>query len=152
PKWKGKIGAADPKAGLVFPAFWKAMEKQLGEDFIRQLAGQKIIYYATRTEELNKLVAGDISILLDAYSDLMDVNNRTGKPVDWVRVSDNTYFSQPAWCGVSANAPHPHAAWLFMDFIFSKEGQQLLADGGQIATMPGLRLANPDMDIQGKKL
>ena len=39
-----------------------------------------------------------------------------------------------------------------MDFIFSKEGQQTLADGGAIATMPGLRLANPDLDLKGKKL
>ena len=122
PKWRGKIGAANPKSAPGIPPIWKTMEKHLGEDFIRQLAGQKINYYANSAEAANKLVAGEISILLNAGTGPVESGKRAGNPVDWVRTSDNTYFSQPGWYGVSANAPHPHAARLFMDFIFSKEG------------------------------
>ena len=53
---------------------------------------------------------------------------------------------------MAANPPHPNAARLWIDFAFSKEGQQANADGGAIANMPGIRLANPDLAIQGKKL
>ena len=41
-------------------------------------------------------------------------------------MSDQTYFSQPSWYGMSANAPHPHAAVLFYDFLIG-DAQPLLA-------------------------
>jgi hypothetical protein len=34
----------------------------------------------------------------------------------------------------------------------SKEGNQIRADAGVIPLMPGIRLANPDLALQGKKL
>jgi len=86
----GKIGAADPKSAPVMPATWKTMEKQLWEDFIRRLAVQKIIYYGTSTEVWNKLVAGEISILLNTAVSTVESGKRAGNPVDWVRTSDNT--------------------------------------------------------------
>jgi len=35
-----------------------------------------------------------------------------------------------AYSGLLAKAPHPHAALLFIDYIHSKEGQQLMMKGG----------------------
>ena len=34
------------------------------------------------------------------------------------------------YSGLSAKAPHPHAALLFLDYVHSKEGQQLMVKGG----------------------
>ena len=33
---------------------------------------------------------------------------------------------------MAANAPHPHAALLFADFVLSPEGQKLLGDMGRV--------------------
>ena len=33
---------------------------------------------------------------------------------------------------MAKNAPHPHAALLFADFVLSPEGQKLLADMGRV--------------------
>ena len=38
----------------------------------------------------------------------------------------------PAGAALAKNAPHPHAALLFADFILSAEGQKLLADMGRV--------------------
>ena len=150
-KWAGKIGAVDPKTTISDAPTWKAMEKLFGEDFIRQLAAQRIKYY-TGAEALNKLAAGEISIFMNGGILALESRKIAGGPVDWVRMSDNTYLSQLAWYGISANALHPNAAKLWIDFVFSKEGQQISADGGNIVNMPGLRVSNPDLTIQGKKL
>jgi ABC-type Fe3+ transport system substrate-binding protein len=53
---------------------------------------------------------------------------------------------------MAANPPHPNAARLWLDFWFSREGQEAVANGGNIANMPGVRLSQPDLAIQGKKL
>ena len=84
PKWSGKIGSADPKSAPAVAAQWKTLEKQFGENYIRQLAGQKIKYYASGVEALNKLVAGEISIIpISLISDLGSQGpwraNRLGK-------------------------------------------------------------------------
>jgi len=152
PKWKGKIGVPDPKSAPILPALWKTMEKQFGEDYIRQLATQNIHYYRDINEATNKLIAGEISIYLNAGPVALEQSKAAGNPVDWVRLSDNTYISQLGWYGISANASHPNAARLFVDLIFSKEGQQILADGGNLVNMPGVRVPNPDLAVQGKKL
>ena len=43
--------------------------------------------------------------------------------------------------GVVAKPPHPHAAALFMDFLLSPEGQQILQKGGYVPA--NLRVADP---------
>jgi iron(III) transport system substrate-binding protein len=103
-------------------------------------------------QTFNKLVAGEISIYLNTLVGSTENARIAGNPVDWVRMSDNTYLGVFGRYGISANAPHPNAARLWIDFVFSKEGQQTLANAGQIANMPGIRVSNPDLAIQGKKL
>jgi iron(III) transport system substrate-binding protein len=34
------------------------------------------------------------------------------------------------YSALSAKAPHPHAALLFLDYLHSKEGQQMIMKGG----------------------
>jgi len=41
--------------------------------------------------------------------------------------------------GVNINAPHPHAAALFVDFVLSAEGAKILAGTGRIPTRTGAR-------------
>jgi ABC-type Fe3+ transport system substrate-binding protein len=35
-------------------------------------------------------------------------------------------FGRPNGIGVAKNAPHPHAALLFVDFMLSREGQEII--------------------------
>ena len=45
----------------------------------------------------------------------------------------------PGGAGIFADAPHPNAARLFLSYLFSREGQQVLAD------MAWLRSFGPDV-------
>jgi len=51
--------------------------------------------------------------------------------------------------GININAPHPHAAALFIDFVLSAEGAKILSGTGRIPRRKGIRpiydeLANLD--------
>lgn len=151
PKWKGKIAMVDPKTSAVQAAVWKTMEKQYGEAFIRQLAGQNITFLVA-ADALSKLVSGEFPIYLNTLLSTFESSKIGGAAVDWIRQSDNITLTQPVCSGIAANAPHPNAAKLFSDFLISKEGQQIYADRGAIPNMAGLRLANPDLSTQGKKM
>jgi iron(III) transport system substrate-binding protein len=47
-----------------------------------------------------------------------------GAPVDWVYL--NPVFANIHPTGINAKAPHPNAARLFVDFVLSKRGQELI--------------------------
>jgi len=61
----------------------------------------------------------------------MDEARRAGAPVDWVRTLDPVITS-PSQVAVSAKAPHPNAARLFVDLLLSAEGQTLIRDRGRV--------------------
>ena len=52
-----------------------------------------------------------------------------------------------------SNAPHPNAARVFIDYLLSLEGQQLI--GGQFGLVPsrkGVKLKYPRMAIEGRDI
>jgi len=51
-----------------------------------------------------------------------------GAPVEWRPLEP--VVTNVGSSGLSPKAPNPHAALLFLDFLHSKEGQQLMMKGG----------------------
>jgi ABC-type Fe3+ transport system substrate-binding protein len=49
-----------------------------------------------------------------------------GAPVEWLAI--DLVPTAAGSTALSANAPHPHAAMLWIDFILGPEGQKLFAD------------------------
>lgn len=63
----------------------------------------------------------------------------TDAPVDFV-VPEEGIWMQPGTHLATANAPHPNAARLFLEYIFSEEGQGEWAAPGFVPTRPGVPL------------
>ncbi len=53
-----------------------------------------------------------------------------GAPTDWVYL--NPVFANIHPTGISAKAPHPNAGKLFVDFVLSKRGQELVRSMNRI--------------------
>ena len=74
-----------------------------------------------------------------------------GAPIDWVRESDPIITSING-VAVSANAPHPNSAKLFINFVLSKEGQTVIRDGFRVPVRRGItplasKLKQSDMKL-----
>ena len=53
-----------------------------------------------------------------------------GAPIDWARITDPLFADLQA-IGILSKGRNTSAARLFMDFVLSKEGQQILAETGR---------------------
>lgn len=122
PEWKGQLGI-DSKPYEWFGTIVKAMGEEKGLSFMRELA--KLAQLRSgRTLVAQLVAAGEFKGALTAYSQTFEVLKPAGAPVDWVYV--NPVFANIHPVGISAKAPHPNAARLFMDFVLSKRGQELI--------------------------
>lgn len=129
PKWKGKIGMQDPLSGGGAKMWVVTMYRELGaekwEDFMTKLSSQDIIY-GSYLPIREMLISGEITIQVAAYPDFTEPVRVEGAPVNWSTPRFLGFVGLTAF--VSANAPHPNAAKLFIDFILSKEGQDIVGD------------------------
>jgi iron(III) transport system substrate-binding protein len=121
-EWKGQIGM-DSRAYEWFGTMLKAMGEEQGLALMRELAKQTQLR-AGRTLLAQLVAAGEFSGALTAYSQTFEVLKPSGAPVDWVYL--NPVFANIHPTGIAAKAPHPNAARLFVDFVLSKRGQELI--------------------------
>ncbi|HEX7969092.1 MAG TPA: extracellular solute-binding protein [Stellaceae bacterium] len=138
PKWKGKIVKAHPGySGNIMTATFE-LSRALGWDYFKKLGEQQIMQVQSSTEPPNKLALGERPVMFDGNEYNALIVKRRGAPVAVVYPSEGTPLVSGS-AGVMKDAPHPNAARLFISFLFSREGQQLLVDNGQ------LRSFHPDI-------
>jgi iron(III) transport system substrate-binding protein len=129
PKWKGRIGleATDSEWLATIVKLWGEPK---GMDFFRKLAAMKPDVRKGHVL-LSELVAvGEVPVGLTVYNANAESMKRRGGPIDWVPVQP--VVARPQAIAVFGNAPHPHAALLFADFVLSPEGQQLFLSMGRV--------------------
>ena len=122
PEWKGQIGM-DSRPYEWFGTMVKAMGDEKGLSFMRELAKQ-VQLRSGRNLVAQLVAAGEFKGSLTAYSQTFEVLKPAGAPVDWVYL--NPVFANIHPTGIFAKAPHPNAAKLFVDFVLSKRGQELI--------------------------
>jgi iron(III) transport system substrate-binding protein len=145
PEWKGQIGfdleSYEWLAGLIDII---GEEKALA--LARRLASQDLRTVRGHTLLTQLVAAGEIQALLDAYHHQIITFKEKGAPVDFV-VPETMIIKEPSGLWISKSAPHPHAAALFVDFLFSREGQAAYQKGNRL-------VARKDMEwnFGGKKI
>jgi iron(III) transport system substrate-binding protein len=128
PEWTGHVGL-ESRAYEWFGTMIKAMGDEQGLSFMRQLAKQ-VQLRRGRTLIAQLVAAGEFKGALSAYSQTFEVLKPVGAPVDWVYL--NPVYANIHPSGISSKAPHPNAARLFMNFVLSKRGQEIIRDVNRI--------------------
>ena len=131
PKWKGKIGIEATDSEWM-AAIVKEWGEQRGMAFFRKLAEMKPDMRKGHILLAELVASGEVPVGLSAYQANVDSIKKKGGPIDFVAVEP--VIARPQGIGIAANAPHPHAALLFVDFVLSPEGQQMFASMGRIPT------------------
>jgi len=102
---------------------------QFGEDFIKKLyIDQKPQIVRDRRQITDGILRGSYAIALGAEDDDMDKLSKEGMPIHAVyELQDlpGTLSAGVGQLGLIANAPHPNAARLFINWMASKEGLEL---------------------------
>jgi iron(III) transport system substrate-binding protein len=137
PKWKGKIGMQDPLQGGGAASWVATMYAVWGEprwtEYMTKLGAQQV-RYGRYLQVQDMLAASEIAVMVAAYPDYLEQTLKAkGAPVEWG--TPNPVVRTGMSIQLSANAPHPNAGKLFIDFMLSDEAQALLAKSGKLPAL-----------------
>jgi iron(III) transport system substrate-binding protein len=131
PGWKGRL-AVEAGDDEWLGAVMKYWGEDRGMAFVRRLAALKPDVRKGHVLLAQLVAAGEVTVALTAYSGNAESIKRKGGPVDWVPVEPLVGRLQAI--ALARQAPHPHAALLFADFLLSPDGMQLLQEMSRVPT------------------
>jgi iron(III) transport system substrate-binding protein len=131
PRWAGRITIEATDVSW-FAAVTGAMGEAKGLAYFRRLAAMKPQMRNGHILTAQLVASGEVPFFLTAYNNNIETLKRKGAPVDWKPLQPA--FGQAAAIGVARNAPHPHAALLFTEFVLSREGQEIYKSVNRVPT------------------
>jgi iron(III) transport system substrate-binding protein len=124
PEWKGKLGIEAEDFDWFGQVMMELGETQ-GLRLFREIVATNGISVRKGHTLLNNLVAaGEVPLALTIYISAAEQTKRKGALLDWFALPPAV--ARPNGAAVSRNAPHPHAAILFFDFLIN-QAQPILA-------------------------
>lgn len=137
-RWQGKLVKAHPGySGTIMTATFEQVGA-LGWDYFARLSRQRVMQVQSATEPPRKLALGERPVMADGSEYVMFDMIAAGNPLAIIYPAEGTPLILGS-AAVMTDAPHPSAARLFISFMFSRAGQQLMCDAG------GLRSFHPDV-------
>jgi iron(III) transport system substrate-binding protein len=129
PAWKGRLSLEATDNDWMYGVI-NYMGEERGREFFRKLSALKPEMRKGHILVAQLVAAGELSVCLTIYSGNADSIKSKGGPIDWLPIEP--LIGRPQALALARNAPHPHAALLFADFILSPEGMTLLNDLGRV--------------------
>jgi iron(III) transport system substrate-binding protein len=133
PRWVGKIGIEASDTDW-FASIVKYMGEEKGLALFRKLAQQKPQIRTGHTLMAELVAAGEIPLVATIYNHNAERLMVNGAPIKWKAL--NPTFGRPNAVAVAKRAERPHAALLFVDFMLSLEGQNLIKARNRVPASP----------------
>lgn len=125
PKWKNAMGIDNTKI-----EWFSMLLKLKGRPFMEKLAAQNAQVMAGNTNLLNLLAAGEFAIMAGVYEYSVDNLKSKGAPVDWIGLEPVITYTVAA--SLPSQPAHPFAAKLFIEWLLTKEGQEVINQYGRV--------------------
>ena len=137
PRWKGKM-VLDTQDADWFHTLLEYYGEEKGLSFMKRLAQLQPEMRTGHTLASQLLAAGEYSISPILYGYRVAQIQSEGAPVDFAMI--DPVISKPRMSALAKQAPHPHAAILFLDWIIGQEAQTIIAqEFGRGPTRKGVR-------------
>ena len=135
PKWKGSmtIDLEPERAMLTWLSAWGEAKTR---DYVQKLLDNGTSVRRGHTLQGQLLCAGEFKIAVEVYPDGILRMKQKGCPAEIVFPNPTPALAGGNY-GINVNAPHPHAAALFVDFVLSAEGAKILSGTGRIPRRKG---------------
>ncbi|MGH7833540.1 MAG: ABC transporter substrate-binding protein, partial [Candidatus Binatia bacterium] len=150
PRWKGKLGI-DNEEYFWYAGMLKHWGAEKGRKYMDALAQQQLHWRSGHGLLADLMSVGEFPAVVVVYPDRVEQMKEKGQPVEWVKTADPILVNL-APVGISAKAPHPSGAKLFLNYILSKEGQDILRKANRISARPDVAPLHPEMDAKKLKL
>jgi iron(III) transport system substrate-binding protein len=133
-KWMGKLVKANPSySGTIITSTYQLV-RNLGWPYLEKLSKQKVMQVQSATDTPKRVILGERPVMFDGNEYNVLIAKEGGKPIEPVYASEGSpLIVMPS--AIFKAAPHPNAARLFQNFLFTAEGQQLFVDAGGLRSL-----------------
>jgi iron(III) transport system substrate-binding protein len=123
PQWRGKIGL-DVTAYNFYQGLTETRPD--AQDLIKRIMANHPLITQGHTNTVTQMEAGEFDVTPTAYGYLADKDHRAGLPIDFINPKPLLVGLTPV--ALVKNAPHPNAARVLLDWLLSKEGQNVIIE------------------------
>jgi iron(III) transport system substrate-binding protein len=143
PRFKNKLAISGSPS---ITAEWTAiLVQEYGRDILQRIAAQNMrIYDITSRALANLTVSGEVSVLARASNAHFIDSQNHGAHVAWV--APGPVAAEDVDVAITIRAPHPYSMMLMIDFLLSREAQQIYGELGYDSARRDLR--SPDAPAQ----
>jgi ABC-type Fe3+ transport system substrate-binding protein len=127
PKWRGKIGFLDPRTPGSGQSIWSFLWDIKGESYLRKLVQQDLFLSRDQRQLGDALAKGKLAVALGVSFYTLEGFLTANLPLkELPKIREGLPSSNGSGViGVVKNPPHPNAARVFLNWLLSKEGQEL---------------------------
>lgn len=148
PKWKGRIAWTNDPTPQGPPGFidniLTTMGHEKGMAYLKKFAAQEPVFIpASQRVVIDKVIAGEYPLAVMTFNHHAAISAAQGAPVQWIRMEP--LLQTTSLVGLLKDAPHPHAARLFIEYVLSDEGQKVLADHDYLPASPDVPARIPEL-------
>ena len=137
PSWKGKM-LFDPEAGYILAAMEDAWGREKAVSYLTRLSKQDLSYRRGGTLTTQVVTSGEYPIGIAINGETSAAIREKGAPLGFKVLAPT--IVKPEGLFLAKNAPHPHAALLFVEWVLSQEAQSFLAKTlGKGSAMKGVQ-------------
>ena len=141
-QWRGKLGLPSGGGGIRwFLAMMKEFGDAKGEAYMKILAAQKPVVGQDISSVTALMAAGEYPIAVFTNAHQIEQMKSQGAPVEWV--ATRPVLTTQTVLALPNHAPNPNSAKLYIDFVLSKEGQELLRSFNRIPARSDVEASPP---------
>jgi iron(III) transport system substrate-binding protein len=149
PKWKGKIAMGNPSLHDTTIDWLSSLDGVFGSqakanDWIKRLAALKPLLLDSMVPVGERVASGEVPLGV-AYVKYVQVWGRKGAPVDYVKGLP-VYLGDGNYIAMTAKAPNPNAAKLFIDYFLGAESSAIMAGVGEFVNRQSIYPPIPGAD------
>ncbi len=144
PKWKGKMILNDPTVTGTGSKLVGVVATRQGWDFWRQIVKQEPIVLRDQRLMVEWMAQGKYAIVIPPESEPFNVAKEAGAPVDTIMPEGVAYLTGDV-LNLIKDAPHPNAAKVFINWLLSREGQEIFS------RVKAAQSAREDIKVEGIK-
>jgi ABC-type Fe3+ transport system substrate-binding protein len=126
PALKGKIGFLDPRYPGAGQGSWSFLWLSKGEAFLRKLVQQDLFVSANARQMAEALAKGKIALCVGCSRHYVAPFIKAALPIKLLPIAKEGNEATGGYAvGILKNAPHPNAAKVFVNWLLSKDGQEV---------------------------
>lgn len=126
PRWKGKMNNLDPTFGGSGSRTFYWLSGVYGLEYWQKMAQQNITFVRTYIDVVNRLAAGEDALALGVNLPYVIDTLKAKAPIEPVFMKEGVPAPTIAM-SLTAGAPHPNAAKVFINLALSEEGQATMS-------------------------